>query len=149
MLQVQKAVVGGDHGGLSRALKCTEERDWGWRGRDGRTVLELAVLLGQPEMVQLLVQAGAETDHFSVSGCPRRLQQCDIYNIYTTGFGALHIASIWGQLDCMKELLRAGTNHRLETTSGESPQLLALRYGHTTCANYLSCAGHNSVFYGL
>ena len=68
MLQVEKAILAVDQETLGRELELTEPRDWTWRGRDGRTVLELAVLLGQPEMVKVLVRAGAATDHLSGSG---------------------------------------------------------------------------------
>jgi exonuclease I len=45
---------------------------------------------------------------------------------------------MWGQLDCVKELVRAGADHRLRTKSGQTSQQLALRYRNTACSDYLS-----------
>lgn len=68
MLRVQEAVI--QRKGLEQVLEEVgkEERDWEWRGKDGRTVLELASILGQSDMVKLLVGAGASPDLLSASG---------------------------------------------------------------------------------
>jgi hypothetical protein len=123
MLQEQKAIVGRDVGELQELLDAgaAGERDWSWRGNERRTALELAAVIGQPEMVKLLTEAGANTNHLSASG-----------------YSALHHASMWGQLDCVKELVRAGADHRLRTKSGQTSQQLALRYRNTACSDYLS-----------
>ena len=72
MLRVQKGIVEGDRGELERALEDIEERVWDWRNEEGRTVLELATVLGQSETVKLLVEAGATTNHLSASGAVNR-----------------------------------------------------------------------------
>ena len=68
MLKIQELVVSGDEGGLARVLKEAEDRDWGWRGKEGRTSLELAAVLGQSDMVTLMVNAGAPPNQLSASG---------------------------------------------------------------------------------
>ena len=69
MLQEQKAIVGRDVGELQELLDAgAGERDWSWRGNERRTALELAAVIGQQEMVKLLTEAGANTNHLSASG---------------------------------------------------------------------------------
>ena len=69
MLQEQKAIVGRDVGKLQELLDAgAGERDWSWRGKERKTALELAAVIGQPEMVKLLTEAGANTNHLSASG---------------------------------------------------------------------------------
>ena len=67
MLQVHKAVVGRQEGDLQELLDGGE-KDWSWRGREGKTALELAAVAGQSEMVKLLVGAGADPNTLSASG---------------------------------------------------------------------------------
>ena len=73
MMRIQELVASGDESGLQQVLEGGEveggaERDWGWRGNEGRTVLELAAVLGRPGVVRLLVSAGASPNHVSASG---------------------------------------------------------------------------------
>ena len=73
MLEIRELVISGDEAGLQNALekvedeKCTE-RDWKWRGKEGRTVLELAAMLGRSKVVRLLLSAGAPPNVVSTSG---------------------------------------------------------------------------------
>ena len=63
-------MISGDETQLERVLEdetCTE-RDWEWRGKEGRTVLELAALLGRSSMVQSLTGAGAPPNVTSATG---------------------------------------------------------------------------------
>ena len=57
------------------------------------------------------------------------------------GYGGLHLACVWGQLCCARELVRGGADHHLQTKSGATPQQLALRYGNSACAQFLCCVG--------
>lgn len=143
MLQIQRAIVGGEQVELQRLLdEEAGERDWGWRGTEGKTALELAAVTGQSEMVKMLIGAGAHTNVLSASGkvCHNgSYTHGDV--IDTTGYSALHLATIWGQLDCVKTLVGAGADHRLATRSQETSLQLALRYGNTACADYLSTVG--------
>lgn len=72
-LEIRELVISGDEAGLQNALekvedeKCTE-RDWKWRGKEGRTVLELAAMLGRSMIVRLLLSAGAPPNVVSTSG---------------------------------------------------------------------------------
>lgn len=68
MFRIQEAIIQG--GDLERVLEDVEkeERDWEWRGKDGRTMLELASMLGRSEMVKLLVAAGASPNSRSTAG---------------------------------------------------------------------------------
>ena len=69
MLQIQRAIVGGEQVELQRLLdEEAGERDWGWRGIEGKTALELAAVTGQSEMVKMLIGAGAHTNELSASG---------------------------------------------------------------------------------
>lgn len=73
MLEIRELVISGDEACLQNALekvedeKCTE-RDWKWRGKEGRTVLELAAMLGRSMIVRLLLSAGAPPNVVSTSG---------------------------------------------------------------------------------
>ena len=69
MLQLQEAVISGDNVSLEHVLEEKEvEKDWKWRGKEGRTALELASMLGHSGMVGLLVGAGAPPNLLSASG---------------------------------------------------------------------------------
>ena len=70
MYRIQAAVISGDVAELVRVLEDEKytERDWEWRGREGRTVLELATLLGRSSMVQSLISAGAPPNLVSAAG---------------------------------------------------------------------------------
>ena len=68
MFRIQEAVIeGGDLEGVLEDVG-KDETDWEWRGKDGRTVLELASTLGRSEMVKLLIAAGASPNHCSAAG---------------------------------------------------------------------------------
>ena len=70
MNRIQTAVISGDVTELDKVLEdeaCTE-RFWEWRGKEGRTVLELAALLGRSSMVRSLVTAGAPPNLTSAAG---------------------------------------------------------------------------------
>lgn len=171
MLEIRELVISGDEAGLQNALEKVEdekcaERDWKWRGKEGRTVLELAAMLGRSKIVRLLVCAGAPPNVVSSSG-EFYLPMC-IYDhaCYTfpvhgnlqavhmqhsphvtpfPGYGGLHFACIWGQLCCVRELVNSGGDHRLATEHNETPQQLAQRYGNTDCAQFLSCVGQCNI----
>lgn len=73
MLEIRELVISGDEAGLQNALEKVEddkytERDWKWRGKEGRTVLELAAMLGRSKVVRLLLSAGAPPNVVSPSG---------------------------------------------------------------------------------
>lgn len=70
MLDIMELVISGDEVGLQSALEHVEDekRDWKWRGKEGRTVLELAAMLGRSKMVRLLLHAGAPPNLVSTSG---------------------------------------------------------------------------------
>lgn len=57
------------------------------------------------------------------------------------GYSGLHFACVWGQLCCVQELVNGGSDYRLATEYNETPQQLALRYGNTDCAQFLSIVG--------
>ena len=61
--------------------------------------------------------------------------------ILFTGYTALHHASCWGKVDCIKSLVENGASIDLKTTQGERARECAQRYGHSECMDYLDWAG--------
>ena len=53
---------------------------------------------------------------------------------------------MWGQLCCLRELVEGGGDHCLVTNLNETPGQLALRYGNSDCAEYLSRIGQNYYY---
>lgn len=73
MFRMRELVICADEAGLRGALEEVEDQkwtegDWRWRSKEGRTVLELAVMLGRSEMVKMLISAGASPNLVSASG---------------------------------------------------------------------------------
>ena len=65
------------------------------------------------------------------------------------GYSGLHMACVWGRPGCVRELVEGGGDHRLATVHHETPQQLALRYGNSECAEYLSCVGQFPLVFDL
>lgn len=54
-----------------------------------------------------------------------------------TGRTPLHAAAHWGQIDCLKTLLRNGANPNLRSNSGKTALDAALHENKAECAAYL------------
>ena len=65
------------------------------------------------------------------------------------GYSGLHMACVWGRPGCVRELVEGGGDHRLATVHHETPQQLAMRYGNSECAEYLSCVGQFPLVFDL
>lgn len=62
-------VIDGNSEGLKRLLEEeTTDREWEWRGKERKTALELAIVLGHSEIVTMLVNVGASPNKQSASG---------------------------------------------------------------------------------
>ena len=64
-----------------------------------------------------------------------------IIYINSPGYTALHTSVVWGQLECMKLLVTAGADYKLQTRHGETVRELACRYGNTECVAYIDNIG--------
>ena len=88
--------------------------------REGKTALHCAVKANHADVVQLLIDAGADT-----------------YAKNYMGHSALHYACQLGALDIVKMLVEAGAGVRAADNQGDTCLILAVYYGHTEAVRYL------------
>ena len=62
-----------------------------------------------------------------------------------SGYTALHYASAWGKVDCIKTLVEANADFHMKTMENETPCQVAARYGHQECVDYLDWAGERKA----
>jgi uncharacterized protein len=91
---------------------------------DGATALHWAVYRADPEMVDLLLNAGAKPD---------------IKNL--EGVTPLHMASLYGQTPIVDRLLKAGADAKQKGPAGETMLMLAARNGNPESIKLLVAAG--------
>jgi ankyrin repeat protein len=113
-----------------------------WRGQ---TPLMWAAAQGQPGMIRLLLESGAEPDVRStanawarqVSGEPRRMYRP------TGGLSPLLFAAREGCADCVAALLEGGADPDFANPDNVTPLFLAIDNGHMDAARVLIEAGAN------
>ena len=103
-----------------RYLLCLPEVDVNHRNADHNTALQEAVLWKQTDVVQVLIDAGA-----------------DIYTQNYEGRSPLHDACASGLLDIVKMLVRAGAGVRATNHRGRTCLILAAWCGRTEIVRYL------------
>ena len=99
--------------------------------QDGWTVLQEAIILGHQDIVQLLLNRGANIESEVLSG-------------FLRGGKALHLAVIGGQVEIMRSLLHAGAETRVRTEVGWIPADIAV-LDHQTTALQILLTGVNPV----
>jgi cytohesin len=90
----------------------------------GRTALMLAAALGRCEVIQLLLQAGAD---------PNANDDC--------GYTALHYAACSGILKCLEVLVQGNAMINAVDRVGFTPIAIATWYGHSDHVKYLAVHG--------
>lgn len=68
MMKLRTAVLSKDIEVVETFLEHPDSCDWNWRDEEGKSVLELASMIGQLEIVRLLIQGGAPINNLSASG---------------------------------------------------------------------------------
>ncbi len=86
--------------------------------------LQAAIAGRRPELVRLLIAAGADVDHRSHGG-----------------FTATHIAVENDDIDVLELLKAAGADLRIKTTGGKTPSDLVAEGGHETAKRWLEANG--------
>ena len=103
-----------------RYLVCLPEVDVNYGDADNHTALHFAVEGTHTDVVQVLIDAGADIDTKNNYRC-----------------SPLHSACISGTLDVVKMLVRAGAGVRATDDEGDTCLILAAFFGHTETVRYL------------
>ena len=103
-----------------RYLVGLPEVDVNHRDADNHTVLHYMSAEGDADVVQVLIDAGADIE----------MKNCD-------GRSPLHCACTSGVLDVVKKLVRAGAGVRDTDNNGDTCLTLAAYFGHTETVHYL------------
>lgn len=123
--------------------------------QDGDTALHLASRLGKDDILKRLIIAGANVNAFDSEGFTPLHYACQMNRPTTVrvlvdagnaniqaitkqdGLVAMHIASIEGNIECIKALLALNAPCRPRTAANEIPYDLAVQHGHTACVELL------------
>ena len=108
------------HTGTVRYLVGLPEVDLNHRGRKNRTALQVAVKRKHADVVQVLIDAGA-----------------DIETKNDRGRSTLHLASFLGELTIMRKLVKAGADVRATDDRRDTCLTFAAYNGHTDAVRYL------------
>ena len=127
------------HTDIVRYLVSLPEVDLNYKGVDNSTALYSAVLEKHADVVQVLIDAGA-----------------DIETKNDKGRSLLLVASISGDLIIVTKLVKAGADERARDTEGNTCLIYAACFGHTDIVRYLvglpevnlnhqGCSSHTSL----
>ncbi|UJR29997.1 hypothetical protein I4U23_017544 [Adineta vaga] len=95
------------------------------RNDQTRTCLDLAAMLGHPDIVKLLAEKSTA-------------MTTDAINLTNgAGYSCLHLACAWNQLETIKSIIAVGGDIDQETVNGEKPIDIARRYHHNELVEYL------------
>ena len=108
------------HTDIVRYLLCLPEVDVNLRNDDNKTALQHAVFMKETDIVQLLIDAGAEVNTQN-----------------NEGHSPLYVACKSGELDIVKMLVRAGAGVSVADNDGYTCLMLAAWHGHTDIVRYL------------
>jgi uncharacterized protein len=107
----------------------------------GRQVLIYAADGGSAELVRLLIAHGANVDaeeKFVGIRCADAAEAPDCRTFFSThGMTPLMVAARSGNIDVVRELLKAGANPTLKDVRGRTARQLALEFGHDEVARAL------------
>ena len=106
------------HTDIVRYLVSLPEVDLNHQGRDNYTALHCAVSRKHADVIQVLIDAGADIET-------------------KEGHSALLVASRSGELTTVKILVGAGADVRATDANGATCLILAAHYGHTDTVRYL------------
>ena len=112
----------GGHTDTVRYLVDLPEVDLNHQDSRKYTVLHFAVEQKYADVVQVLIDAGADTE----------TKNCD-------GRSPLHLASFSGELTTVKMLVKAGADVRATDAERDTCLILAACHGHTDTVHYLLC----------
>ena len=126
--------AGNGHTETVRYLVSLKDVDVNHSGDNGFTALHWAGQGNYPEVVQLLIDAGADIETKDDEGCSPLLRE---------GRSPLHVSSCSGKLAVMKVLVKAGADVCVTDNQGNTCLTLAAVYGHTKTVRYL--VGLNKV----
>jgi len=149
--ELHAAIKSGDEARVGELLTAAPELVHGG-GSAGMPPLMLAAYSGRREIAALLIARGAELDQFAAAALGHatvlrellRGENKPIDMHSSDGWTALHLASFFGQFDCVEVMLGlgAGVKMRSANTMGNTPLHAAAAGGHReVCALLLS---HNS-----
>ena len=149
--ELHAAIKSGDEGRVAELLTAAPQLVHGG-GSAGMPPLLLAAYSGRREIAALLLARGAELDQFAAAalGHSKILRELlsgenkplDMHS--SDGWTALHLASFFGQFDCVEVLLDLGASVKMRSanTMGNTPLHAAAAGGHReVCALLLS---HNA-----
>lgn len=123
---------------LRRGADVHARESWG-----GQTALMWAAAQSQPQMIRLLVRAGARVDERStVRDWQRRVTaEGRPKDLYRGGLTPLLFAAREGCIDCLDALLDAGADIDLDDPDGTTALIMALLNRHWDTAQFLIEAG--------
>ena len=123
---------------LAKGANVNAVERWG-----GQTAVMWAAAQQQPEMIAMLIAAGAKLDtRGAVHDWERRVTaEPRPKDMYRGGFTALLYAAREGCIECAKALVKGGASVNLPDPDGETPLLTALLNQHFELAQYLILAG--------
>ena len=99
--------------------------------KEGYTALHFAGQENHPEVVEVLIDAGADVEAIEDE----------------LGCSPLLTASMSGGLDAVKVLIRAGADVRVADNEGDACLILATYFGHIETVRYLLCMPEVGVYY--
>ena len=137
----------GDREGLLQLLESisasNSTKEFGERNAQNLNAVDLAALLGRQELLELLLDHGADVNSTNKSGstsiCTNQL-----YYMTLLGYSAMHYSAAWGKLECLQLLAEKGAEYNL-TRYKETPKDIAIRYGQKECVNFLIFHGEASI----
>jgi ankyrin repeat protein len=91
------------------------------RDKTGYSYLHLAAGVGNPEMIEILIQAGLPVD----------------LQLGTKQSTPAHSAVRWGKLSSLQTLVKNGANLKIRDASGKTPADIALEENQTDILDYL------------
>jgi len=118
-VQCNEAVEAADPSGHDQVTVLVNTRG----SEDGRSALDWTAVLGNTAMLAQLLAHGAL-----------------INDVTDKGYTALHHATAWGQLDCVKLLVDSGADLLLRNVFNEKARDVAARYRIYPCIEYLDWA---------
>ena len=118
-----------------RYLVSLPEVDMNQRGLRGRTALHMAVLKVHADVVEVLIDAGADIEVKSENESSPLPFGADIEG--DNGDSPLHLASQFGETAIVKMLVEAGAGVRVTNNEGDTCLILAAHFGHTETVRYL------------
>ena len=149
--ELHAAIKSGDEGRVGEILTADPQLVHGG-GAAGMPPLMLAAYSGRREIAALLIARGADLDQFAAAALGQATvlrellsgENKPIDQHSSDGWTSLHLASFFGQVDCVQVMLELGASVKMRSanTMGNTPLHAAAAGGHReVCAVLLS---HNA-----